>query len=77
MNEISSERVWIDGPAGRLAGELSHGGGAMIGAALMIPPHPYMGGRMRLPLMAQIAEELARHNVTTLRFDYAGVGESE
>lgn len=77
MREITTERVWIDAPAGRLAGELTYSDRREGSAALLIPPHPYMGGRMKLPLMTAIADALAAHDVASLRFDYAGVGQSE
>lgn len=77
MPDITSERVWIDAPAGRLAGELCYSSAALHSAALLIPPHPYMGGRMKLPLLTALAEVLAEQRIASLRFDYAGVGQSE
>ena len=77
MPDVTSERVWINAPAGRLAGELCYSSGRLRSAALLIPPHPYMGGRMKLPLLTALAETLAGHDIATLRFDYAGVGQSE
>jgi alpha/beta superfamily hydrolase len=77
MPVVNTERVWIDGPRGKLCGELSYGEGVARGAAVVIPPHPYMGGRMELPLIREIAEALASREIVTLRFDYGGVGKSE
>lgn len=77
MPDTLAERVWIDGPAGRLAGELSYSSGKLRSSALLIPPHPYMGGRMKLPLLTRLVEALAARDIASLRFDYAGVGNSE
>lgn len=77
MPEVHREHVWISGPRGRLAGEIAYGEGASVGAALLLSPHPYMGGRMSLPLLARLAEALASRDIVALRFDYGGVGESE
>ena len=77
MPEMHSERVWITGPRGRLSGELAYGPGAPRCAALLLSPHPYMGGRMTLPLLTQLAEALAARDIITLRFDYGGIGQSE
>lgn len=77
MRAKNTERVWIDGPRGTLCGELLYGDCASTGAALVIPPHPYMGGRMELPLITAVAAALASRDIVTLRFDYGGVGKSE
>lgn len=75
-SEIIQERVWIDGPR-RLAGELAY---PMCDAprmtALLLNPHPYMGGSMHNNVIAHLHLALARAGAATLRFDYSGVGES-
>ncbi|MCX5689016.1 MAG: hypothetical protein NTV94_04385 [Planctomycetota bacterium] len=71
---MHQEIVNIDGPQGRLSAELSYGSGRQCAAALLLSPHPYMGGRMKLPLMDRLADQFAQANITSLRFDYGGVG---
>lgn len=74
--DIMQERVWIDGPR-RLAGELAYPmGDDPVGAALLVNPHPYMGGSMHNNVIAHLHAALATAGLVTLRFDYSGVGES-
>ena len=74
--DIMQERVWIDGPR-RLAGELAYPmGDDPVGAALLVNPHPYMGGSMHNNVIAHLHAALATAALVTLRFDYSGVGET-
>lgn len=73
---VTQERVRFTGPRGALAGELAYGEAANA-AALLLNPHPYMGGRMDNNLIRHLAVSLPEQGVATLRFDYGGVGESE
>jgi alpha/beta superfamily hydrolase len=77
LEEMTRETVRIPGPRGLLAGELAYGSGAITSAFLLINPHPHMGGRMSNSLILHLAETLTAAGAATLRFDYAGVGESE
>ena len=78
MNEeIVRERVRFRGGGSLLAGELAYPAGRERRACLLLNPHPYMGGRMDNPLIERLAVRLAEKDTVTLRFDYAGVGESE
>ena len=80
---LTVERVSIPGEAGLLAGELSYGddgdagGGGPFHLALLINPHPHMGGSMRNGLVAHLAAELPATGAVVLRFDYRGVGDSD
>jgi hypothetical protein len=74
--ETIRERLWIDGPRGRLDAELAYPAGDVRGAALVAAPHPYMGGSMAHPLLVRIAGALAEEGFIALRFDYGGVGRS-
>lgn len=61
-----------------LSGELSYPADADPAfAALVIGPHPYMGGTMQNALVTAIAEALADAGGLSLRFDYGGTGRSE
>lgn len=71
------ERVRIQGNTGLLSGELAYAWDSPVGSCLLLNPHPYMGGRMDNPVIQAMAAHLASQGWITLRFDYAGVGESE
>lgn len=45
--------------------------------ALVAPPHPLYGGRLDNPVVEALCEGLQRSGLSTLRFNYRGVGESE
>jgi uncharacterized protein len=85
---LSTERVCIPGGAGRLDGELCYPeGGEVTYIALMLNPHPHMGGSMRNKLIERLTADLAgggdrpdnsvAPTAATFRFDYRGVGASE
>jgi alpha/beta superfamily hydrolase len=46
------------------------------GAAVVAPPHPLYGGELSNPVVAAIAEGLARAGIAALRFNFRGVGRS-
>jgi alpha/beta superfamily hydrolase len=61
-----------------LSGELAYpGGAAPVAAALVVGPHPLLGGTMTNNVVRGLGDGLARRGVLTLRFDYRGVGSSE
>jgi alpha/beta superfamily hydrolase len=67
-------------PAGpyRLEGELVYPESALpLGAAVLAGPHPLLGGHMHNNVVRTLGDELARHGLVTLRFNYRGVGGSE
>ena len=66
----------FDGPAGSLEGELDIVSGART-AAVLCHPHPQMGGTMHDAVLSAVQAELARLEVTTLKFNYRGVGASD
>jgi len=62
-------------PAGprRLEGRWLKGS---AGGAVIAPPHPEYGGRLDHPVVALVADELARTGMATLAFNWSGVGSS-
>lgn len=57
--ELTREKVRIPAANGTLAGELSYPFDCTSFAALMVNPHPHMGGRTGNRLMVRLAEVLA------------------
>ena len=47
------------------------------GAAVVAHPHPAHGGAMEHPVVVAAAECCVAHGLSTLRFDFRGVGQSE
>ncbi|MHC4991399.1 MAG: alpha/beta hydrolase [Planctomycetota bacterium] len=69
-------RLWIPGPAGRLEAALRTARPAR-GAAIVAHPHPQHGGTLDNPVVFHADRELNRAGLTTLRFNFRGVGTSE
>lgn len=77
--DVIEERTRIPGHRGELAGILAYPAGATAAprfGCLLVNPHPHMGGTMSNKLVSELAVGLAENAALTLRFDYAGVGES-
>ena len=47
------------------------------GSSVVAHPHPAHGGNMAHPVVIRTAERAASAGLTSLRFDFAGVGQSE
>lgn len=77
LAELTSEKVRIPAASGTLAGELTYPFGRTSFAALIVNPHPHMGGRSGNKLLVRLAEVLAGDGGIVLSFDYSGVGESD
>lgn len=75
--DVYAERLFVPGPRGRLAAELAYPEEPADLACLLVNPHPFMGGHVGNNVIATLARRLAEAGFVTLRFDYAGVGESE
>jgi alpha/beta superfamily hydrolase len=61
-----------------LRGELAYSeDGVPATAAVVVGPHPLLGGTMENNVVRALGNGLARQGITTLRFDYRGVGASE
>lgn len=69
-------QLWIPGPAGRLEAALRMACPARA-AAVIAHPHPLHGGTLHNPVVFHADRELHRAGLTTLRFNFRGVGSSE
>lgn len=74
-----STKVTIQGPVGRLEGELwlPEGGGHPVAAAVVCHPHPLHGGTMKNNVVHRTARGLSDAGLAVLRFNFRGVGASE
>lgn len=70
-----SRNLWIPGPAGRLEAALRLAD-APRALALVAHPHPQHGGTLHNPVVFHSERELNRAGLTTLRFNFRGVGSS-
>ncbi|MDP6376219.1 MAG: CocE/NonD family hydrolase [Pseudomonadales bacterium] len=67
----------IEGPAGRLETQLDQPSGRSHICAVLCHPHPQYGGSMHDMVLGVLAGVLLEACVTTLRFNYRGVGASD
>jgi alpha/beta superfamily hydrolase len=69
------QQVFYDSPGGiRIEGRYADSGGAT--GAVIAHPHPLMGGDMGNPVVQAVAETLSEGGISTLRFNFRGVGRS-
>lgn len=61
----------------QLQGELAYPEGETSGAAVLAGPHPLLGGNLDNNVVRGLGDGLAERGVTTLRFNYRGVGRSQ
>ena len=71
-----AQRLWIEGPAGRLEAALRLAAPARA-AVLLAHPHPLHGGTLDHPVLFHADRELNRAGSLTLRFNFRAVGTSE
>jgi hypothetical protein len=69
-------RLWIPGPAGRLEAALRVAR-SPTATAVVAHPHPLHGGTLDNAVVFHVERELHRIGLTTLRFNFRGVGTSE
>jgi alpha/beta superfamily hydrolase len=69
-------KLWVPGPAGRLEAAMRVACPARA-AAVVTHPHPLHGGTLHNPVVFHADRALHLAGVTTLRFNFRGVGESE
>lgn len=73
----AEQRIFIDGPAGRLEAvwsPVTEDGGR---AAVICHPHPLQGGTMNNKVVTTLARAWRDAGVATLRFNFRGTGASE
>jgi alpha/beta superfamily hydrolase len=74
---LTRERVTIKGRE-RFTGELSYDEQAVpIASALLLCPHPFMGGTMENNVIRHLAVVLTGARLVTLRFDYAAISDTD
>ena len=69
-------KLWIEGPAGRLEAALRLACPARA-VAVVAHPHPLHGGTLHNPVVFHTERELHHLGITTLRFNFRGVGTSD
>lgn len=74
MSEVRN--LWIPGPAGKLEAAVRVAASPRA-TAVVAHPHPLHGGTMHNPVVFHAERELHRAGLTTLRFNFRGVGTSE
>jgi hypothetical protein len=73
-----AENLFIDGPAGRLEALLeSPRDGEAAGSAVVCHPHPEHGGTLQNKVVHTLARAFVTKGLSTLRFNFRGVGQSE
>jgi alpha/beta superfamily hydrolase len=73
-DEMQEKKVFFGQGNIRLEGLYAHSGGAM--GAVISHPHPLMGGDMSNSIVEILAETLFAGGISTLRFNFRGVGKS-
>lgn len=71
-----SERVSIEGPAGTLQCIVEDVGPDAQGYAVVCHPHPLFGGTMDNKVVVTVARALHESGISTIRFNFRGVGSS-
>ena len=71
-----AQKLWIDGPVGKLEAMLRTATSPRA-VAVLAHPHPLYGGTMGNPVVFHADRELNRAGLTTLRFNFRGVEGSE
>ena len=79
MNRIPrSQKLLLQGPAGKLESILDVPGDAeIVGAAVVCHPHPQHGGTMHNKVAHTLARAFVRSGFETLRFNFRGTEASE
>jgi hypothetical protein len=74
----TAQRLAIDGPAGPIEALIERPPGAIDGTvAVCCHPHPLFGGTMQNKVVHTLARAAQDHGVTSIRFNFRGVGGSK
>jgi uncharacterized protein len=73
----STQRVFVDGPCGRIECALDKPEGAVRGAALVAHPHPQFGGTLDNKVVQTLARAFVELGYETWRPNFRGIGQSE
>jgi alpha/beta superfamily hydrolase len=71
-----TRKLWIEGPAGRIEAALRVAQTPRA-TAVVAHPHPLHGGTLHNPVVFHAERSLNRAGLTTLRFNFRGVGSSD
>ena len=71
-----SERILIEGPAGRLQAALEVPSGEPLFRAIVCHPHPQFGGTMDNKVVTTLTRACRQAGGVALRFNFRGVGQS-
>ncbi len=77
LDTLPPERLFLEGPAGRLAATLERPAAPPRGAVLHLHPHPLGGGTRRNNVVRYGALGSLEAGCAALRLDFRGAGESE
>jgi len=69
-------KLWIPGPEGRMEAAL-RSAAEPCATAVVAHPHPLHGGTLHNPVVFHAERELHEMGMTTLRFNFRGVGDSQ
>ncbi len=69
--------VIFNGPAGRLEGRYQPGPNLDSPSAIILHPHPRMGGTMNNRIVYALFQAFQRRGFSVLRFNFRGVGRSQ
>ena len=73
-----TERLFLDGPVGRLEAILEYSGEQTpVGSVVVCHPHPQHGGTLHNKVAHTVARAFVRMGFSTLRFNFRGTEESE
>lgn len=71
------KEIYLTGPAGNLEAQIAEPTDNPIACAVLCHPHPQYGGSMHDAVLATAESQFTQHNISTLRFNFRGVGSSD
>lgn len=79
MSQVTTEKLFIDGPVGRLEAllEIPADMDEPVAVAVVCHPHPLEQGTMHNKVAHMLARSFVQLGAATLRFNFRGVGDSE